>query len=93
MWGNGGKLLDLGFTEISYCGKSLCNLDFVTADLTVGQSVGMLLTRGRDLHWFVDDQWKGEVHVGDYPLDELMWGVVDVYGNCNQVRAEICTGE
>ena len=36
---------------------------------------------------------KGFAHVPDYPLDTPMWGVVDLYGRCDQVKAEICTGE
>ena len=93
-WRRGGKhFLSLTGQNVSYNGKKLCKLDFHTNELTDGQSVGILLTRGRDLHWFVDDQWRGEVHVGDYPLDELTWGVVDVSGGCKQVRADICTGE
>ena len=93
-WRRGYKqLLDLAERIISYNGKKLCTLDFHTNELTEGQSVGILLTRGRDLHWFVDDQWRGEAHVKRYPLDELTWGVVDVYGDCKKVRAEIFTGE
>ena len=86
-------LLRLDEHDIFYNEKKLCELDFHTMDLAVGQSVGILLTRGRDLHWFVDDQWRGVVHVNNYPLGEPMWGVVDMYGVCKQVRAEICTGE
>ena len=41
----------------------------------------------------MDGQWRGVVHVDDYPPDEPMWGVVDVYGVCKQVKAEIRTGE
>ena len=93
-WHNGDKqLLRLDEYNISYNGKELCKLDFHTKDLNVGQSVGILLTEERDLHWFVDDQWRGVVHVDDYSLYKPMWGVVDVYGNCKRIRAGICTGE
>ena len=88
-----GHLLRIDKQSILYNEKKLCELDFHTKDLTVGQSVGILLTRERYLHWFVDGQWRGEVHVDDYPLDGPMWGVVDVYGACKQVRADIHTGE
>ena len=87
------QLLYLVEQYIFYNGKDLGRLDFHTADLTVGQSVGILLTEERDLHWFVDGQWRGVVHVDDYPLDGPMWGVVDVCEQCKQVRADIHTGK
>ena len=59
----------------------------------MGDSLGMLLTLEKEVHWFVNDVWRGCVRVEDYPLDTPMWGVVDVYGRCKQVKAEICTGK
>ena len=76
-----------------YKGKELCRLDFNTKNLNVGQSLGILLTRERDLHWFVDDKWRGIFHVDDYPLDRPLWGVADVCARCKQVKAETCSGE
>ncbi len=66
-----------------------------TGDFGVGDSLGMLLTLEKKVHWFVNDVWRGCVRVEDYPLDTPMWGVVDVYGygSCKQVKAEICTGK
>ena len=58
-----------------------------------GDSLGMLLTLEKEVHWFVNDMWRGSVRVEDYPLDTPMWGVVDVWGRCKQVKAEICTGK
>ena len=58
-----------------------------------GDSLGMLLTLEKEVHWFVNDVWRGSVRVEDYPLDTPMWGVVDVWGRCKQVKAEICTGK
>ncbi len=59
----------------------------------MGDSLGMLLTLEKEVHWFMNDVWRGCVRVEDYPLDTPMWGVVDVYGQCKQVKAEICTGK
>ena len=73
--------------------KDIGELDFSTDNLTEGQSLGILLTKERDLHWFVDGQWRDVFHVNDCPLDEPMWGMVDLYNHCKQVKAEICTGE
>ena len=73
--------------------KELCRLGFNTDALVVGDSLGMLLTLEKEVHWFVNDVWRGSVRVKDYPLDTPMWGVVDVYALCKQVKAEICTGK
>ena len=78
---------------VIYKGKILCNLDGSTENVSDGQSSGILLTRGRDLHCFVDDKWRGMVHVDDYPLDRPLWGVTEVFARCKQVKAEICSGE
>ena len=86
-------LLYIDDDDVWYKGEELCKLDFNTWQLKVGQSLGILLTRERDLHWFVDNKWRGMVHVDDYPLDRPLWGVADVFGRCTQVKAEICNGE
>ena len=86
-------LLHIDWVKVMFSSKELCQLDFGTWDLHVGQSLGILLTRERDLHWCVDDKWRGVIHVDDYPLDRPMWGVADVFGRCVQVKAEICSGE
>ncbi len=63
-------------------------------DFKVGESLGILLTlEKKEVHWFVNDVWRGSARVEDYPLDTPMWGVVDVYALCKQVKAEICTGK
>ena len=90
---NDEHLLCIYGDSVWYKGKTLCELDFNAWNLNVSQSLGILLTRERDLHWFVDDKWRGTVHVNDYPLDRPLWGVADVYGSCTQVKADICSGE
>ena len=79
--------------SIYYNDKALCDLDFSTENMTAGQSVGMLLTKQGDLHWFLDDKWRGMVHVDGYPLNKPIWGVADMFRRCEQVTAEILTGE
>ncbi len=69
------------------------DLSFNTCDLGKGDSLGMLLTLEKEVHWFMNGVWRGSVRVEDYPLDIPIWGVVDVYGLCKQVKAEICTGK
>ena len=93
LYKNDEHLLYFDGKAVKYCGKEHCKLDFSTRKLNVGQSLGILLTRERDLHWFVDDKWRGMVHVDNYPLDRPLWGVAEVWGKCRQVKAEICSGE
>ncbi len=80
-------------TFLFYKDKRLCELGLDTGDFGVGDSLGMLLTLEKEVHWFMNDVWRGCVRVEDYPLDTPMWGVVDVIARCKQVKAEICTGK
>ncbi len=79
-------------TSLYYKDKELCELGVNTSGFGVGDSLGMLLTLEKEVHWFVNDVWRGCVRVEDYP-HKPMWGVVDVFGLCKQVKAEICTGK
>ncbi|XP_064384532.1 neuralized-like protein 4 [Halichondria panicea] len=91
-WQNKHKrLLRTFFSALHYKNERLCKLGFNTYDFVVGDSLGMLLTLKKEVHWFVNDVWRGSVRVKDYPLDTPMWGVVDVNTQCKQVKAEICT--
>ncbi len=87
------NLIHTSSRTLHYNDKRLCELGFDTVDFKRGQSLGLLLTRDRECHWFLDDEWRGSVQMRDFPLDQPMWGVVDVYGQCKQVRADICTGK
>ncbi|XP_064384539.1 probable serine/threonine-protein kinase DDB_G0271682 [Halichondria panicea] len=90
-WRKEHKHLSTRGTSLHCKDKELCRLGFDIHDFGVGDSLGMLLTLEKEVHWFVNDVWRGSVRVEDYPLDTPMWGVVDVYGRCKQVKAEICT--
>ena len=80
-------------TSLWYNARRLCRLDFQTHDFGVGNSLGMLLTLEKEVHWFVNDVWRGSAHMNEHPLDTPMWGVVDLNGPCQKVKAEICTGK
>ncbi|XP_064384486.1 probable serine/threonine-protein kinase DDB_G0271682 [Halichondria panicea] len=84
-------LLNISGRTLYYKDKKHCKLDFNTDDFVEGDSLGMLLTLKKEVHWFVSGVWRGSVRVKDYPLDTPMWGVVSVYTLCKQVKAEICT--
>ena len=61
-------------------------------DLHVGQSVGLLVTGDGDLYLFVDGKHREMVWSG-LPIDQPLWGVVDVYGVCAKIKADILCGE
>ena len=61
-------------------------------DLRVGQSVGLLVTRGGDLHLFVDGKHREMVWSG-LPTDQPLWGVADVIGKCTKIKADILCGK
>ncbi len=85
------QLLRASSSVLYYNDEKLYELG--TGDVKPCQSLGLLLTREGECHWFLDDKWRGSVHLRDFPLNQPMWGVVDVYGQCQQVRAGTCTGK
>ncbi len=94
LWLNQHKhLLCTNVNNLRYQNMELCRLSFNTHDIRVGGSIGIMMTLEKEFHWFLNGVWGGSVRVEDYPLDQPMWGVVDVYGSCRQVKAEICTGK
>ena len=94
MWQTQDKdMLRTSSTTLQYNGKELCKLGFYTRDILVGQWLGLLLTSEGECHWFLNGKVKGSVPVRDFPLDQPMWGVVELFGVCEQVKAETCTGK
>ena len=78
-------------TYISHsCQDNVVCLDF--RNLGVGESVGLLVTRDGDLHLFVDGKHR-EMVWSRLPIDQLLWGVADVYGNCVKIKADILCGK
>lgn len=56
--------------------------------LQVGQTVGCLVTQTGELHFFVDGSHVGCGWSG-LPVDKPLWGIVDVYGKCSKIKADI----
>ena len=60
-------------------------------DLTLlqeGQTAGCLVTQTGELHFFVDGRHVGRGWAG-LPMDKPLWGVVDVYGKCSKIKAQV----
>ncbi len=86
-------LLCTNVNNLRYQNMELCKLNFNTHEFRVGDSLGIMMTLDKGFHWFLNGVWGGSFRVEDYPLNQPMWGVVDVYGPCRQVKAEISTGK
>ena len=93
LYGDDEQLFYFYGNIVRYKDVDVRNLDFKTHDLKIGQSLGILLTKEGDLHWFVDSAWRGMVHLDDYRLNRPLWGFAGVVAQCKQVKAEICTGK
>ncbi|CAI8044656.1 Neuralized-like protein 4 [Geodia barretti] len=56
------------------------------------QGVGLLLTASGDLHVFFDGRHVKKVASG-LPVNDHLWGAVNVYGNCTKIKSELLSGE
>ena len=84
-------MLYISYNTLYYNDKELCKLGFDPTDNLVDQSLSLLLTSEGECQWFLGSKQIKSVPVRDVPLDQPMWGVVDVNEPFKQVRAEICT--
>ena len=50
--------------------------------------MGCLVTQTGELHFFVDGKHVGKGWSG-VPVDKPLWGIVDVYGKCSKIRAQV----
>lgn len=56
--------------------------------LTPGQTVGLLVTAGGELHLFLDGRHRKKIASG-LPVHTPLWGAADVYGTCTKIKSEI----
>ena len=84
-WTYSGKTLfhNLSSTEVSYP-----NLD----DGEVGNKVGLLITSNRELHLFFDEKLVCKLATG-LPVENPVFGTVDVQHSCFMIKSEILSGE
>ncbi len=74
-----------GYLFLSYKNKELCTMGFNTAYFGVGDSLGMVLTLEKEVHWFKNGVWKGSVCVKDYPHQcGGSWTCMDDVGRSRQ---------
>ena len=63
------------------------NYHYNMGSLGVGQSVGCMVNKKGDLHYFVDGKDQGLACSG-LPTDQPLWGFVDIYGQALKIRSE-----
>ena len=57
-------------------------------DLSDGDSVGLLVTTSGDLHIFFNGR-SGQRLATGLPVNQYLWGVVSVHGNCSKIKSEM----
>ena len=61
-------------------------------DPPVGFSVGLLIDNTGALHIFFNGMSSERLATG-LPINKRLWGVVDVYGNCSEIKSEMLSGK
>ena len=60
--------------------------------LDINQKVGFLLSAEGHLHIYVNGRHITKAASG-LPVNQRIWGIVDVYGRCTKIRSELLKGE
>ena len=60
--------------------------------LNINQKVGLLLSPDGDLHVYLDGRHIMKAASG-LPVDQLLWGLVNVYANCSKIKPELLNVE
>ncbi len=89
------QLIGVFNNKIFYGGRPLGarkNLSKSTESLKSGDSVGIRLVQGNKLELYYNDRLFNTFSLENgYPQKTPMWGVVDVYGSCVKVKADVWT--
>ena len=91
---------DAGPDQWYYTGKSLYHNGKETKlpdlpslnELRTQQRVGIQITENGDLNLFIDGHVTKTVAT-DLPVEQAIFGVVNVRGNCTKIKSEILSGE
>ena len=70
----------------AYNSDFMMHLNFNIKSLSVGQSVGLLITKNGKLCLYVDGMFNVIVWKG-LPTDKQYWGVADVYGPVSSIKS------
>ena len=60
--------------------------------ISPGDSVGLLITATGSLHIYFNGKLVERIATG-LPVNQPLWGVVDVYGTCIKVKSEVLGGK
>ena len=91
---------EAGSDERYYCDNSLYHNKSSTEfpnipslnDLSIHQKIGLQISTNGQLHMFVNDQHMDCVATG-LPVNKPLWGAVDVFGRCTEIKSEMLSGE
>ena len=61
-------------------------------DFKVDNKVGLLLLPNGELHLFLDEKHSAKVATG-LPVHKSLFGAVDVYARCTEIKSEVLSGE
>ena len=61
-------------------------------ELTLGQSVGLAISPKSEIHIFFNGTHLDKIWTY-IPVGTPIWGVVDIFGECNMIKSEILSGE
>ena len=75
-----------------YAGVSTNKWLYDCSDLSSGETVGLLVTTSGDLHRYWNGRSGQRVATG-LPVNDHLFGVADVYGNCSKIKSEMLSGK
>ena len=61
-------------------------------DLSIHQSVGVKISSNGQFHLFINGKHM-DIVATDLPVNKPLWGAVDVYASCTNIKSEMLSGE
>ena len=80
------------FLVLYHSGENVCTGLPHLGGLNTNQSIGLLLSSDGSLSVYLDGQYIKRA-ADDIPLNQPLWGVVDVCGICSMITSEIMSGK
>ena len=97
---SGLPLSEAGSHEWNYICQSLYHnkkrTDFIhlrsLSDLKTQERVSLMISTDGELHLYINKKHVQMVATG-LPVNQAIWGAVDVYGQCAKIKSEMLSGE
>ena len=75
-----------------HSGRMVCTGLPNISDLKAQQTVGLLLSEEGNLHVYLNGRYVQSAASG-LPVDQPLWGAVDLFDRCTKIRSELLTSE